>query len=209
MPINHEGKTYYSEDEVQTKIDNEVAGLKTTLSQLKDEKKDLETKRKEQEEAARNAEIEKAKLEGDFETQLKLERERRESEQRANDDLKMSIRKEKIDNFISGIVMKNGAGGSHNEDLRDLLAVRHSFDYDFDKGSLMVDGQIVDSEGFEKTITTSGRYDSYLAGSKASGSGSAGSKPANGSKPFAEMTEQERVQLFKDNPEEFKRLSAN
>ena len=70
--------TVWTDDEVKS----EVAGLKVTNQQLKDEKKDLSDKLKDIDEAKRTAEEEKAKAEGDFEklNQLMIERQNEQNE---------------------------------------------------------------------------------------------------------------------------------
>ena len=69
MEIEHEGQkiTVYTETEVQTKVDDEVKGLKTTNQNLKTEKEELQEKQREASEKTRKAEEDKAKADGDVE----------------------------------------------------------------------------------------------------------------------------------------------
>ena len=78
MEIEHEGQkiTVYTEAEVQTKVDDEVKGLKTTNQNLKTEKEELQEKQREASEKARKAEEDKAKADGDVEKLNRLMEER-------------------------------------------------------------------------------------------------------------------------------------
>lgn len=214
MPIQveHEGKTItvYTEDEVSAKVDEEVRGLKVTNQNLKDEKKELADKLKGVDEEKRLAEEEKARADGDLEKLQRLMDEKADEQRRAYDKLIGDIRKEKVGNSLSDLVTRLGAGGTKNEDLRDLLKSRFEFDYDTESGQVNVSGDgIASLQDLEKTVLESGRYDAYLAGSQASGGGSPGSQgggPVTGKK-FEQMTGAELSALRKDQPDEYKRLS--
>ncbi|MFG6139502.1 hypothetical protein [Halomonas sp. B23F22_10] len=210
MPIQveHEGQTItvYTEAEHQQAIDDEVAGLKVTNQNLKTEKQELADKLNTKAEEARQAEEAKARRDGDYEALERLMNERIEEQRRAHDKLVGDIRKEKVGNALGGIVTELGAGGTRNEDLRDLLKTRFEFDYDSETGQVTVAGDGVTSlDQLKKTIQESGRYDAYLAGNPASGGGSPGSQgggPAH--KKLSEMTERERIEFKQRDPEGFR-----
>lgn len=195
--IEHEGKTITVWK--QEEVDQEVAGLKVTNENLKAEKKEVSDKLAESKESYRELEEAKAKAEGDNETLKRLADEREadkrqavEEERKKTADLLNIIKQEKEGNALNDLVTKHGAGGQKNEDLRDLLKARHKFNFDVESGTVTVEGNGINSiEDLEKSIIESGRYDAYLAGSGASGGGSAGSQgagaPQNGSESTADI----------------------
>lgn len=210
MQIEHEGQTLtvYTEDEVNQKVSDEVAGLKVTNQQLKDEKKDLSDKLKSVDEEKRQAEEDKAKRDGDYQKLEELMNSRLEEERRERERMLGSIKQEKVENAISDMVHRLGAGGTKNEDLRDLIKTRFDLDYDSETGQVTVTGDGVTSlQELEKQVSESGRYDAYLAGSKASGGDAPGSQGGGAaSKKPEEMTEQERVELYNADRAKFQEL---
>lgn len=210
MPIQveHEGKTItvYTEDEVSQAISDEVAGLKVTNQQLKDEKKELADKIKVVDEEKRQAEEEKAKRDGDYEKLERLMSERQQEQREAYDKLVSDIRKEKVNGALNDVVNELGAGGTRNEDLRDLLRTRFEFDYDNESGNVTVSGEGITSlDQLKKTVLEGGRYDAYLAGSQASGGGAPGSQGGGPvSKKLSEMTQAERLDFKNADPDGFR-----
>jgi len=198
--------TVWRDDEVKS----EVAGLKVTNQQLKDEKKDLADKLKDIDEAKRTAEEEKAKAEGDFEklNQLMIERQNEQNER--YNKLQNDIKREKVTNALNDIVTELGAGGTRNEDLRDLIKARYEFDLDTESGQVKVSGDNVTSiDSLKETIKTSERYAAYVLGSQASGGGSPGSKGTGGaSKKFDDYTPGELSEIRQKDPAEYERLRA-
>ena len=179
--------TVWTQDEVET----EVKGLKVTNENLKTEKAEIAQKLTDQKEVARQLEEAKAKAEGDNETLKRLADEREADKQREIDEAKKRMndlvtmtKQEKVNNALSEVVNKIGAGGKLNNDLRDLLKSRFSFDYDIDTSSIKVSGNgVSDIEQLEKLVKTSGDYSVYLAGSGASGGGSTGSSTSGAGSP--------------------------
>lgn len=198
--------TVWTDDEVKS----EVAGLKVTNQQLKDEKKDLADKLKDIDEAKRTAEEEKAKAEGDFEklNQLMIERQNEQNER--YNKLQNDIKREKVTNALNDIVTELGAGGTRNEDLRDLIKARYEFDLDTESGQVKVSGDNVTSiDSLKETIKTSERYAAYVLGSQASGGGSPGSKGTGGAnKKFDDYTPGELSEIRQKDPAEYERLRA-
>lgn len=215
MPIQveHEGQTItvYTEAEHKQAIDDEVAGLKVTNQQLKDEKRELADKIKTIDEEKRQAEEEKAKRDGDYEKLERLMAERQQEQREQYEKLVGDIRKEKVGSALNDVVTRLGAGGTRNEDLRDLLKTRFEFDYDNESGKVTVSGDGITSlEQLEKTIQESGRYDAYLAGSQASGGGSPGSQGGGAAgKKLSDMSEKERIEFKQRDPEGFRQALAN
>lgn len=214
--VEHEGKTItaYTEAEVEA----EVKGLKVTNENLKAEKKDLADKVGEAKEQAREMEEAKAKAEGDNETLQRLAEEREAEKRQAVDeerkkfaDLLNMTKQEKVNNTVSDLITRMGAGGDKNEDLRDLVKARFKFDYDIESGAVKVEGDGVQSiEELEKAIKESGRYDRYLAGSGATGGGAAGGQGAGvTNKKFSEMNDAERLELKQRDPAAFQAALNN
>ena len=192
----------------QKELDTEVAGLKVTLGQLKDEKAELKTKLGESETAKLTAEEATATATGDKDALQRISDEREAKTRGENEALSNLIKSEKNDNFINGIVNKYGAGGASNEDLRDLLKSRFDFNYDITTHKQTVSGADVANEAdLIKAITDSGRYDSYLAGTGSTGGDSQGSNSTGrATKKLSEMTATEESIFARDNPEQYNQM---
>lgn len=213
VQIEHEGetKTFYTQKE----LDTEVAGLKVTLGQLKDEKDELKTKVDSAAEEVRNAQEAAAKAAGDKDALERISIEREQEAQNKLTELTNSIKKEKVNNAVNDLVTELGAGGAHNEDLRDLIKSRFSIDYDTSTHELKVSGNGASSlDELKKTIKESGRYDAYLAGTGSTGgrsSGSTSTGAAAGVNPFKKetlnLTEQARI--LKEDPTLAAQLKAS
>ena len=208
VQIEHEGvtKTFYTQEEV----DAEVKGLKVTNENLKNEKAELKGKLDESSELVRTAQEEAAKAAGDKDALERISIEREQEAQNKLTELTNSIKKEKVNNAVNDLVTELGAGGAHNEDLRDLVKSRFSIDYDTNTHELKVSGNGASSlEELKKTIKESGRYDAYLAGTGSTGGRSNGSTSTGAAtKKFNEYTSAELVQIKRDNPEEYDRLRS-
>lgn len=214
--IEHEGKTVkvWTEEEV----DSEVKGLKVTNENLKAEKQEASDKLKEAKEATRQAEEAKAKAEGDNEALQRIADEREaekrqavEDERKKFSDLLNMTKKEKITNKLNEFVNEVGAGGTRNEDLRDLLKSRFEFDFDVEKGEFVVKGDGVSSiDDLKKAVTGGDRYKSYLAGSGATGGGATGSRSTGGAdKKFNEYSGAELKAIKDADPAQYERLKTD
>ena len=208
IQIEHEGeqKTFYTKAE----LDSEVAGLKVTLGQLKDEKSVLSTKLSESETAKLAAEEASATLSGDKEALQRISDEREAKSRTELDALKATIKNEKVSNLVNEVVTELGAGGAHNEDLRDLLKMRFDFGYDMDKHEHTVSGEnVTNIDQLKSVVKESGRYDAYLAGTGSSGGDSQGSTNAGASsKKFNDYNSSELMAIKSSNPDEYERLRA-
>lgn len=204
--IEHEGETI--KVWTQEEVDSEVKGLKVTNANLKTEKQEVEDKLRESKENSLLLEEAKAKAEGDKETLQRIADERAAEKDKRINELINSTRREKVANAINTVVTEMGAGGSKNEDLRDLLSSRYEFDYDIDSAQIKVSGDGVASiDELKNVIKTSGRYDSYLAGSGASGGGATGGKGTGvTTKKFNEYTGEELKTIRNSDPQLYDRL---
>lgn len=211
--IEHEGKTV--KVWTQEELDAEVKGLKITNENLKAEKAEALEKVKEAKEATRTAEEAKAKADGDNETLRRIADEREaekrqavEDERKKFADLLNMTKKEKVDNFLTGILDEvKPSDATSAKHLRKLLKADYDFDYDFDSQQYKVTGDGVTSvEDLKRVLKDGDEYKRYLAGSGATGGGAAGGNASGvGGKKWSEMTERERIQLKQDNPTEFYR----
>ncbi len=194
----------------QEEVNSEVAGLKVTNQQLKDEKKALGDKLKDIDEAKRTAEEEKAKAEGDYEKLNQLMLERQQSDTERYNKLVGDIKREKVTNALNDVVTELGAGGTKNEDLRDLIKARFEFDLDQETNSVTVSGEgVAGLDQLKESIKNSERYAAYIAGSQASGGGSQGSSSTGGAdKKFSEYTPGELSQIQQDDPAKYERIRA-
>ncbi len=213
MPFKteYEGKeiTAYTEEEVQAKVDSEVSGLKAKNQELLDEKRKAKEKADEIEAERLRKEEELARENGDFKKLLETQQERAKQLEEQHQNLMRSVKNEKVENALNGIVQKvEPVSGTHAEDLKDLLKARYDFDYSQEDGKVIVNGEnIRDIDSLLKEVKESGRYDYFLAGTKAQGGGATGANSGAGNKNLNEMTEAERVELYKTDPDKFRELA--
>lgn len=203
--IEHEGKTVtvWTDEEVTA----EVKGLKITNENLKAEKQEVADKLKEAKDAGSAFEIQLAEAQGDKDKAERLAAEIKAEKEKEHGELLNTIKSKEIKSLLDDLVTKHGAGGAKNEDLRDLLRSRYSFDYDLKTGQAVVSGDGVSSlDELTKLVAESERYAGYRAGSGASGGGSLGNNGAGGAlKKPSEMTGAERLEFKQNDPEGFKR----
>lgn len=213
VQIEHEGqtKTFFTQEE----IDVEIAGLKITNEQLKTEKVELKDKLSalkttlsEVEAAKLNSDELAAKASGDKEALQRIADERDAKKQGEIDALRNSISSEKVENLLNQVVTELGAGGTHNEDLRDLIKSRFTIGYDMETHESKVSGEGVSNlDDLKKIIKESGRYDAYLAGSGSSGGDSRGNQNTGVSnKKLSEMTATEEAEFAREFPEKYAQM---
>lgn len=211
--VEHNGKTIkvWSQEEV----DAEVKGLKVTNENLKAEKLEATDKLKEAKESVRQSEEAKAKAEGDNVALTRIAEEREAEKRQAVDDerkkfsdLMSMTKKEKVDNFITSILDDvQTADDISRKHLRKLLRADYEFDVDLEKGEFKVTGENVNNaDDLKKLLSEGDEYRRYLAGSGASGGGATGGRPSGAGKKWSDMTEKEHVELYKRNPDEYRRL---
>lgn len=198
----------------QEEVESETKGLKVTNENLKAEKKELADKVAEAKEAARELEEAKAKAEGDNETLRRIADEREaekrqavEDERKKFADLLGMTKREKIDNFLNGLVEDlKPADAVRAKHLKKLLKSDYQFDVDLEKSEFTVTGDKVTSvDDLKRLVAESEDYRYLLAGSGAAGGGAVGGSPSGAGKKWSEMTEKERLQLKQENPIEFQR----
>lgn len=214
MKIEHEGKeiVVWTQDEV----DAEIKGLKVTNENLKAEKKELSDKVAEAKETTRVLEEAKAKAEGDNETLRRIADEREAEKRQAVDDERKKFsdllnmtKKEKIDNFLTGLIDEaKPADTISAKHLRKLLKSDYEFDFDIDKSQFKVTGEGVTSVDDLKRILREGdEYKRYLAGSGATGGGATGGRSSGaGAGKWADYTPEQLSKIRQENPAQYEQL---
>ncbi|MFZ4835880.1 hypothetical protein [Rouxiella sp. Mn2063] len=215
--LTDEQKTLYSEsgDGYQLAIDGlpDVSGLSKKVDELLGEKKAEQEKRRTAEEAAKKAAEEQARKSGDIESLEKSWQEKLTA--RENELLSTISGHEKrlqtllVDNVAQSLATKLAGDGA--EIITPHIKTR----------LIVEDGKtrVIDAEGkpsaatledLEKEFRNNKLFAPVVIGSKASGTGGIGSQPfaSGGGKKWSDYSEAERIQLFRENPEEFKRLQA-
>lgn len=212
--VEHEGKTIkvWSESEVE----DHVKGLKVTNENLKAEKAEAIDKLKQSKEENRTLEEAKAKADGDNETLRRIAEEREaekrqavEDERKRYSDLLSMTKKEKVGNFVNDLVSElKPADAVKAKHLTTLLKSSYEFDYDFESGEFKVTGDSVASaDDLKRIVSGSPDFAYLLAGSGASGGGSAGSNGAGvPKKKFNEYSGAELVTLKRENPDMYNQL---
>jgi hypothetical protein len=132
------------------------------------------------------------------------------------DGFKQAIGKSLVEQAMSTVSAAVTAKPEHAALLKPHIAGR--FDVVFDGNAATL--KIKDKEGkpsalslddLQKEILADPTFGTIVVASKASGSGAAGGNGGKGggaAKKFGELSEAERVALFRENPTEFKRLAA-
>lgn len=207
--------------------EGDVAGLKTQIETLLAEKKDISKQLKEikdaqaaSDEAKRKAEEEAARKAGDVDA---LEKSWQQKHDKAVADLKAAHAEEKasLEADLDRLLRQNVAQQMAREIAvqgSEALLVPHILDR---LGVEVVDGKrttvVLDAakkrsaltvEELQKEFVGNPAFKPVIAGSKASGGGAGGGQQDGGgaAKKFSEMTEAERVKLFREKPEEYRKL---
>lgn len=190
----------FSKAEMEAFVEEQTAGLKSKIDELLGEKKSSQKKQREAEEQARIEREAKAKQENDYESLFKSSQEKTEEWKSKFDELQGSVRKEKRQNAAMKLASEL-ADGANAELLSTFIAQR----IDIDEGGKQV---ILSAEGsptvstlddLKKEIRSSGKYDSLLSGSKASGA-SVNKSPAgraSGGADLTKMTKEQKLEYFK------------
>lgn len=186
----------------------EMDKLRKLNEELIGEKRKASESAKAESERARNEVAEAAKAKGDFEALYKSSE---ESRSRLEAEMK-SIRDRALRETVSReslAIATSMADGVNAELLQEFISRRLTVT---DDGVKVVDAKgnltISSVDDLKKEFISSGRFNSLLRQSKAEGGGSTGEAVTNGSVKFSDMSEQERIRLYKSNPDEYRRLSG-
>jgi hypothetical protein len=202
----------------QPKLPEDVSGLKKKVDELLAEKKADHAKRKEAEEAARLAAEEIARKAGDvgaleksWQDKLASTTADKDAEiKRLNDSLTGVL----VDSVASQLASDLAIQGSANVLLPHIRA-RLAVDYTDGKPVT----RVLDAAGKPSAATidelkaefaATPAFAPIVAGTKASGGGASGAgRGGAATKRFAELTEAERVKLYRESPEKYAQYKAD
>ena len=195
----------FTADELQAKLDEELAGLKAK----RDELLGLHAKDKERlaelEKAQQEAEEARHKEKGEFKslyekTQQELEQERENARKFRN-----AVQEKDTEAAASAIVSDLTRDSKRAELLRKeaLQFAKYT-----DEGvKYEIGGVEVDAEKVKEKLSSD--YPFLVDGSGASGGGAQGGSPrGKAGKKWSDMSESEHVELYKQDPDEYRRLKA-
>lgn len=184
----------------------DTSGLKQKVEELLNESKSAKQKAREAEERAKREAEQRAKEENDFKSLYESSEGEREKIRRELEEVRNGIAREKTDNAAMKLAAELADGTN-----AELLSVFIKSRIRYEDGKV----QVLDSDGnptvstvddLKKEFQTSGRYDSLLRGSKAGGGGAAPSNGGGAATKLSEMSEKERVTLFREDPDKFRQL---
>ena len=195
----------YSEADFKAALDKETAGLKSKVDELLGEKKSVTQKARETEERAEADRLKRAKEAEDYKSLFESSESKRGELEGKYNELNTSIRNEKR-NTEAYKIANELATGSNAEILSDFIARRLDVGED---GKLVV----MSAEGsptvqtladLKKEFVASGRYDSLLSGTGATGGGATQSRTGGAGisgKKLADMNRAEKIEYFKQKRE--------
>lgn len=192
----------FSEAEFNARLEQETSGLKTKIDELLGEKKSLSQKAKE-DEAARALERERiAKESNDFKSLFESSEAKRAELERAVSGFEKANR----DREIGGTANKlaNELASGHNVGIMEtMIKSRLGVGDDGKVQVLSEDGSPTVStiEDLKKEFVASGRFDSLIDATKATGGGAAKPKAGGagtGGKKVTEMTRAEKLEYFRN-----------
>lgn len=193
----------YTDAEVREMIEKETQGLKSKVEELLGESKSAKQKAKELEEEKERQEAERLEKEQQFKELYEREQKSKQELAEKYEDFQRRIQKQEID-----LNTQNIAGELTRDTARaELLAEKAAqfAHYDDENGVTFEIGGIPANK--EKVVEHLKEKYPFLAdGSGASGGGATGSGGSAPSKKPEEFTEQERVDLYKQDPEKFRQI---
>ena len=202
----------YTEDEVKQRIEAEVTGLKSKVEELLGESKSAKQKARELEELQRKQEEESLKKSGEWKQLYETEAEKAARIQRELDEERENRRKERQaaqQEKINSETVKIASTVAVDDSSLELLSEKmRQFAVYTDEGIQYEIGGVKVTQ--EKVIDMlSNKYPRLVKGSGASGGGATGGASGGAGKTFAQMSEKERVELYKRDPETYRRLKTS
>lgn len=181
----------------------EAERIKAAKAQILDEKKRRDQELREIEAERKRAADEAARKAGDWESVEKSYQEKTQALEAQLQEYKTREVQSKIGSEASKIAAKLSSNPNNQELLTDFIKRRLSVT---DDGLRVLDADgkptISTAADLEREFRASGRFDALIDATKASGTG--GSGGAKAPQP-SEMSEEERVALFRNNPQEYNR----
>lgn len=216
MSNENDNQAIVSDDVQDTNAtDNAIdyAAIQAEIERLKQHNEKLIGEKRQRDEAARQAQAERERIEqeaakknGDYEALEKSYQEKLQARENELNELYKQRDAQSINGESQRLASQLADTPTNQRLLQRFIKDRLS----------VVDGQVkvVDEQGQPSASTIddlanefrlSGIYDSLLTGTKGSGTGGNGTG-SKGAKPAHEYTEAERIELSKTNPEQFKQL---
>lgn len=210
--LNDDQKTLYAQkgDEYVLQVDGVPDA--DEIDRLRNHADTLLAEKKAKDEQARQALADKLKAEqeaaiksGDAERIREALSKQLETERGEKERLKKQIDNDKLQRTVGRLSSKL-TSDQHNQDILNVLLERQVTVSDGEFNIVGLNGEKLDSiEQLEQQVLSSGKFDSLITGTHASGTGGGG-QGAPGVKPASEYTEAEMVQLAQTNKDEFNRL---
>lgn len=199
----------YTAEEVQALIEKEVAGLKANQEALLSEKKEAARRAKEAEEERQRAHQEALKAAGKMDEFEKTIRSQYEPVLKEKEERYASLAA-RILGSERKAVLGSFAGDFITPEAVEILApfVKTEFEGEDVVTKFMgADGNVVttDPEQFRKYLREHKAFSHLIKANAASGGGASGNKGGGAAPAFKEMSESERLALYKSNPAEFER----
>ncbi|EJA3852012.1 hypothetical protein MWM74_004401 [Salmonella enterica] len=199
----------YTAEEVQALIEKEVAGLKANQEALLSEKKEAARRAKEAEEERQRAHQEALKAAGKMDEFEKMIRSQYEPVLKEKEERYASLAA-RILGSERKAVLGSFAGDFITPEAVEILApfVKTEFDGEDVVTKFMgADGNVVttDPEQFRKYLREHKAFSHLIKANAASGGGASGNKGGGAAPAFKDMSESERLALYKSNPAEFER----
>ena len=210
--LNDDQKTLYAQkgDEYVLQVDGVPDA--DEIDRLRNHAETLLAEKKAKDEQARQALADKLKAEqeaaiksGDAERIQEALSKQLETERAEKERLKKQIDNDKLQRTVGRLSSKL-TSDQHNQDILNVLLERQVTVSDGEFNIVGLNGEKLESiEQLEQQVLNSGKFDSLITGTHASGTGGNG-QGTPGIKPASEYTEAEMVQLAQTNKDEFNRL---
>lgn len=210
--LSDEHKAFYAQkgDEYVLQVDG--APDADEIDRLRNHADTLLAEKKAKDEQARQALADKLKAEqeaaiksGDAERIQEALSKQLETERGEKERLKKQIDTDKLQRTVGRLSSKL-TSDQDNQDILNVLLERQVTVSDGEFNIIGLDGNKLDTiEQLEQQVLSSGKFDSLITGTHASGTGGNG-QGTKGVKAASEYTEAERIELATKNPELFKQL---
>jgi hypothetical protein len=192
----------FTADEVKAKVEEEVSGLKAKVDDLLGESKSAKQKARELEESQAQAEEERLKEKQEFKTLFEREQESKRELTEKYESFRSQVEQKDIALAVGDLVSEATRDTSRAKALKKLLSEHAKFGEDgvyYEMGGVQVD-----KDKLLETYKTD--YPFLFDGVDSSGGGAKGGNGGAIDKKPTDYTEQERVDLYKSDPDKFREI---
>lgn len=194
----------FTEEEVRQKIEAEVTGLKAKVEELLGESKSAKQKARELEELQRQHEEDALKKREEFKTLYEREQKSKSELEEKYLQFAKKVQEKEIESASTGIAAELTRDTKRAALLKKEIAQFAKYTDDgvkYEMGGIEVTK--------DKVIQhLQDQYPFLIDGSGASGGGATGGASGGAGKGFAQMSEKERVELYKRDPEAYRRMKS-